>query len=173
MVLAFQPAIKVSRMPLRTQMPASHILLTSLFALCLLPLAGCRLCSDREDMDYPAFGGSWQRTVRDSGRVGSIFDSAGGKVANLTDRDQPLPTDALERQQQGLRTEGMFDPENNDAPADQSPDKKAPALTPEELKNQSLEDIPEGEEGKKLRLKSLDEINVRRLPDEPPSSFTR
>ena len=61
-------------------------------------------------MDYPAFGGSWQRTVRDSGRVGSIFDSAGGKVANLTDRDQPLPTDALERQQQGLRHGGNVRP---------------------------------------------------------------
>ena len=64
-------------------------------------------------MDYPAYGGSWQRTVRDSGRVGSIFDSAGGKVAELADRDQPLPTDAQERQQQGIRTEGMFDPEND------------------------------------------------------------
>ena len=160
-------------MPLRTNMTASHIVLTSLFSLCLVPLAGCRLCSDCEDMDYPAFGGSWQRTVRDSGRVGSIFDSAGGKVDTLTDRDQPLPTDAREREQQGLRTEGMFDPENNDSSPDEQRGKASPPLTPDELKNQTLEDIPEGEEGKKLRLKSLDEINVRRLPDEPPSSFVR
>jgi hypothetical protein len=124
-------------------------------------------------MDYPAFGGSWQRTVRDTGRVGSIFDSAGGKVAKLTDRDQPLPTDAQERQQQGLRTEGMFDPETNDSSPDNKPGKAGPPLTPEQLKNQSLEDIPEGEEGRKLRLKSLDEINVRRLPDTPPASFIR
>ena len=160
-------------MPLRTQMTAHYLLLTSLFSLCLIPLAGCRLCSDCEDIDYPAFGGSWQRTVRDSGRVGSIFDSAGGKVAKLTSRDQPLPTDAQERQQQGLRTEGMFDPENNESPTDQEPDNSTPPMTPEQLKNQSLDDIPEGEEGKKLRLKSLDEINVSRLPDEPPSSLIR
>ena len=158
-------------MSLRTHMTASQIGLTSLFSLCLL-LTGCRLCSDCEDMDYPAFGGSWQRTIRDSGRVGSIFDSAGGKVAKLTDRDQPLPTDAQERQQQGLRTDGMFDPENNDSPPDEKPGKETKPLTPEQLKNQSLDDIPEGEEGKKLRLKSLDEINVRRPPD-TQSSFIR
>jgi len=160
-------------MPLRKPKTTNHLVLTSLFALCLLPLAGCRLCSDCEDMDYPAFGGSWQRTVRDSGRVGSVFDSAGGKVAKLTDRDQPLATDAQERQQQGQRTKGMFDPENNEPSSDRDSEKPAPALTPEELKNQSLDDIPEGEEGQKLRLKSLDEINVRRLPDEPPTSFRR
>ena len=160
-------------MHLRTHMTASHIVPTTLFLICLIPLAGCRLCSDCEDMDYPAFGGSWQRTVRDSGRVGSIFDSAGGKVAELTDRNQPLSTDAQERQQQGLRTQGMFDPETNDAAPNVDPDTADPPMTPEELKNQSLEDIPEGEEGKKLRLKSLDEINVRRLPSEPPPSFIR
>lgn len=124
-------------------------------------------------MDYPAYGGSWQRTVRDSGRVGSIFDSAGGKVAKLADRDQPLPTDAQERQQQGIRTEGMFDPENNSGDPSEDADPATPALTPEELKNQSLDDFPESEEGKKLRLKSLDDINVRRLPSEPPPSFIR
>ena len=160
-------------MPFRIEMTASHIVLTSLFSVCLMPLAGCRLCSDVEDMDYPAFGGSWQRTVRGSGRVGSVFDSAGGKVTKLTDRDQPLPTDAQERQQQGIRTEGMFDPESNDSSPDQDSDKAVPPMTPEELKNQSLDDIPEGEEGKKLRLKSLDEINVRRPSEEPSSSFIR
>ena len=105
--------------------------------------------------------------------MGSIFDSAGGKVAELTARDEPLPTDAQERQQQGLRTEGMFDPENNDGGPNKDAETADPAPTPEELKNQSLDDIPEGEEGKKLRLKNLDEINVRRLPSEPPASFVR
>ena len=138
----------------------------------ITPLAGCRICSDCEDMDYPAFGGSWQRTVRDAGRVGSVFDSAGGKVSDLTARDQPLSTDALERQQQRLRTEGMYDPEDTGAAEEQTPQEDKP-LTPEELQNRSLDDIPEGEEGKKLRLKSLDEINVRRLPDGPPDSFIR
>lgn len=157
----------------RTQTSARHIVLTSVFSLCLLPMTGCRLCSDCEDMDYPAFGGSWQRTVRESGRVGSVFDSAGGKVDKLTDRNQPLPTDAQERRQQGLRSQGMFDPEDNEPGPDQDSNKPVSPMTPEELKNQSLDDIPEGEEGEKLRRKSLDEINVRRLPDQPPSSFIR
>ena len=157
----------------RKQAIASHIVPTTLFLLCFLPFGGCRLCSDCEDMDYPAYGGSWQRTVRDSGRVGSIFDSAGGKVAELADRDQPLPTDAQERQQQGIRTEGMFDPENDSGDPSEDTDPAAPALTPEELKNQSLDDFPASEEEKKLRLKSLDDINVRRLPSEPPPSFIR
>ena len=157
----------------RKQATASHIVPTTLFLLCFIPLGGCRLCSDCEDMDYPAYGGSWQRTVRDTGRVGSIFDSAGGKVAELADRDQPLPTDAQERQQQGIRTEGMFDPENNSGDPSEDADPADPALTPEELKNQSLDDFPESEEEKKLRLKSLDDINVRRLLSEPPPSFIR
>ena len=67
----------------------------------------------------------------------------------------------------------MFDPENNNFPPDEKPGNETQPLTPEQLKNQSLEDIPEGEEGKKLRLKSLDEINVRLVPDSPPSSFRR
>jgi hypothetical protein len=157
----------------RKHVTANHILPTTLFLLMLAPLAGCRLCSDCEDLDYPAYGGSWQRTVRDSGRVGSVFDSAGGKVTGLTARDEPLTTDALERQQQGVRSQGMFDPENNQGEPNKDAETADPPPTPEELKNQSLDDIPEGEEGKKLRLKNLDEINVRRLPSEPPASFIR
>ena len=120
-------------------------------------------------MDYPAFGGSWQRTVRDAGRVGSVFDSAGGKVSDLTARDQPLSTDALERQQQRLRTEGMYDPEDTGAAEDQKPQEDQP-LTPKSCRT-AWTTFLRGYE--KLRLKSLDEINVRRLPDGPPDSFIR
>ena len=91
----------------RKHVTANHILPTTLFLIMLTPLFGCRLCSDCEDMDYPAYGGSWQRTVRDSGRVGSIFDSAGGKVSELTSRDEPLPTGRL-----GASTAGPSHPGN-------------------------------------------------------------
>ncbi|KAA5543680.1 hypothetical protein FYK55_10790 [Roseiconus nitratireducens] len=53
---------------------------------------GCRLCCDGEDLAYPAYGGAWERTNRDSGRVGSIFDPGGARVADLsprTDGSQP------------------------------------------------------------------------------------
>lgn len=58
---------------------------------------GCRICSDCGDGDYPAYGGAWQRTVRETGRVGSIFDPAGGRIANLTDRDDPVEIDQRQR----------------------------------------------------------------------------
>lgn len=41
---------------------------------------GCRVCQTCDE--YPAYGGSWQRTNRVSGRVGSVFDPAGAKVAS-------------------------------------------------------------------------------------------
>jgi len=48
---------------------------------------GCTLCQNCGDADYPTYGGAWQRTRRDGGRVGSIFDPAGVRTATLTDRD--------------------------------------------------------------------------------------
>ncbi len=45
--------------------------------LALVALGGCRLCQDCGDIDYPTYGGAWERTIRDRGRVGSVFDPAG------------------------------------------------------------------------------------------------
>ncbi len=50
---------------------------------------GCTLTSDQGDMDYPTFGGAWQRTRPDSGRVGSIFDPAGARLATLSPKSPP------------------------------------------------------------------------------------
>ena len=52
---------------------------------------GCRLCCDGEDLAYPAYGGAWERTNRDSGRVGSIFDPGGARVADLSPRTDGSP----------------------------------------------------------------------------------
>ena len=132
----------------------------------LLPVAGCRICADCEDLAYPAYGGAWQRTKRDSGRVGSIFDPAGGKASDLTDRDQPLSADTIERQKQAERGSNLTDP-------DRQPD-ETPEATPDtetnpenELRNRELEDIPDSEKEEQLRNKNLDEIKVRLMPSTP------
>jgi hypothetical protein len=52
-------------------------------------VAGCTIPSDCGDLDYPTYGGAWQRTRRDSGRVGSVFDPAGARSATLSSRDLP------------------------------------------------------------------------------------
>jgi len=52
-------------------------------------IAGCTIPSDCGDLDYPTYGGAWQRTRRDSGRVGSVFDPAGARTATLSPRELP------------------------------------------------------------------------------------
>ena len=69
----------------------------------LLMLGGCRICESTDDCAYPAYGGSWQRTIPNHGRVGSIFAPAGAKVAGaaLTKPEVTRPI-------------GPAAPENND-----------------------------------------------------------
>ncbi|TWT73380.1 hypothetical protein [Allorhodopirellula solitaria] len=54
----------------------------------LMVLGGCRLCADCDDEAYASYGGAWQRTLRDSGRVGSIFDPGGSRASDLSARAQ-------------------------------------------------------------------------------------
>ncbi|QDV68480.1 hypothetical protein Poly24_21890 [Rosistilla carotiformis] len=60
---------------------------TALIGLTLL--GGCRICGSDDDCAYPSYGGSWERTNRNHGRVGSIFAPAGAKVAG-TAMPQPV-----------------------------------------------------------------------------------
>lgn len=62
-------------------------------AVAAITLSGCTLCQDCGDLDYPTYGGAWERTRRDSGRVGSIFDPAGARTATLADRDESTKPD--------------------------------------------------------------------------------
>lgn len=55
--------------------------------LALVVLGGCRLCQDCGDLDYPTYGGAWERTIRDRGRVGSVFDPAGAQSPKLSNRE--------------------------------------------------------------------------------------
>lgn len=77
-----------------------------LVSITLASGTGCRLCCDLEDAAYSAYGGAWERTNRESGRVGSLFDPAGAKVADLAPRDSTGDkTDAIERIAPGLKAE--------------------------------------------------------------------
>ncbi len=92
------------------------------------PSVGCRLCGDCHELAYPTYGGAWERTRRDSGRVGSIFDPAGGRSPELEDRETPRSPDQWER----LRAEqrpSVAEPPEPDEPLELGP----PPRTPEEL----------------------------------------
>lgn len=113
----------------------------------LVPNVGCRLCCDGEDLAYPAYGGAWQRTRRVDGRVGSLFDPAGARTAELVSRDDPKSVDELYRNrsinQPGDAAVGEPDEEGVQDTKNQSDD----ALDldfkrrSEALKNLELEDI--------------------------------
>lgn len=68
--------------------PVSRAALVFSMILCVLVAStGCRLCCDREDAAFAAYGGIWERTERNSGRVGSLFDPGGARVGDVAPRD--------------------------------------------------------------------------------------
>jgi hypothetical protein len=71
----------------RTRFARNIHLFACLPILLACSLTGCTICQDCGDLDYPTYGGAWERTRRDSGRVGSVFDPAGVRVAALSPRD--------------------------------------------------------------------------------------
>lgn len=108
-------------------------------------LAGCTIPSDCGDLDYPTYGGAWQRTRRDSGRVGSVFDPAGARTATLSPRELPdgdgetrstrdsilSKPDAMRNQADGIRVDE--DPLRQPSPSDR--------MSPDRLRDLRLEDI--------------------------------
>jgi hypothetical protein len=127
----------------------------------LVPLTGCRICPDCEDIAYPAYGGSWQRTRRNSGRVGSIFDPGGAKTSDLVPRDDPADTDVLERLRQQGRVPRVPDPEDlRGDDADTEPGGKDPR---DDLRDRGLDDIDD-DNGDELRNKDLRDIEVKVIP---------
>ncbi|NND96303.1 MAG: hypothetical protein HKN47_03110 [Pirellulaceae bacterium] len=143
------------------------IVATLLFAVGIL--SGCRLCDTSEDLAYPAYGGAWQRTVRDSGRVGSLFDPAGARASELVSREAPITADELERSRREEEDKADRpsdetddeDPESSasDDPMDLGPDQNdgTPNLDPSD---DSPSD-PELEDRKrKLRDQDLEDIKI-------------
>jgi hypothetical protein len=119
-------------------------------------LAGCTIPSDCGDLDYPTYGGAWQRTRRDSGRVGSVFDPAGARTATLSPRELP-ETDGQTRSARDsiLSTP----PDTMRDPGDQRRGDDDP------LRQPSPSDRPNPD---RLRDLQLDDINIQRGTPIPP-----
>lgn len=111
-------------------------------------LGGCRLCADCDLDAYPSYGGAWQRTVRDSGRVGSIFDPGGSRAADLSERINAETAEAFNR------TKDAESPQKTDREGDGETDNKedeSPLDDDEKLKQ--MED--------RLRGLELQDINYQ------------
>lgn len=136
-----------------------------LVLLSLLPTSGCRICADCEDLAYPAYGGAWQRTLREQGRVGSLLDPGGARASELVSRDEPSDPDEIERERQQDRRQGPSDLEREKE--FESPDEDDLKSREQELRDRKLEDI-ESDRENELRDKRLDDIEVRIIQGRPP-----
>lgn len=140
----------------------------------MLLLAGCRICADCEDQAYPAYGGAWQRTIRDTGRVGSMFDPAGARAFDLASREQPQDISAQERKRYLEETDGIDRSEDEDLDDESSDadDEQADRLRERQrnLRDRDLDDIenPKEQEQQKKKLDEIDVKVIRGTPA-PPS----
>jgi hypothetical protein len=139
-----------------------HAIRTAALAVALSsPFAavGCTLTSDQGDMDYPTFGGAWQRTRPDSGRVGSIFDPAGARLATLSPKSPP-------RMEENERSAGesipSVPPENLPGKS-KAPDKGRQPRDPEQPDNSASPSDRLGSE--RLRKLELHQTGIE--PGEP------
>jgi len=143
-------------------MEASHfttkffrILLGVAVFTAVCPSMGCRICADCEDLAYPAYGGAWQRTNREHGRVASVFDPGGAKNPELVSRDTPKVPDEIERErrsrenpnavddsERGLEDfEGGGDDSDSENLQEPGPDSQDQQNREQELRDLNLEDI--------------------------------
>ena len=106
--------------------------------------SGCRLCCDSEDVAYPAYGGLWERTNRNSGRVGSLFDPGGARGGNMATKES---TDKLEDALK--RMAPLREGQNEDAGRGPSTDEATPK-----------ESEPETEEEFQERRRQLEKDNM-------------
>ena len=106
----------------------------------LLPAGGCQLCADCDEQAYAAYGGVWQRLEREDGRVGSVFDPAGGKVPRLVDRDEPLEPDELDRRRRAEQLDAEDELPEADAPRDDREPEEAEELR-RQRQDQDLRDL--------------------------------
>ncbi len=126
--------------------PSPHSFRSSLTALLLggvLSLTGCTLPADHGDMDYPAYGGAWQRTRRDSGRVGSLFDPAGGRTATLSPRDELEEGESARSSRDSILSGPPTGRREPLPPGAADPLERSPSdrYDPEQLRSLDLEDI--------------------------------
>jgi len=140
----------------------------SLAVVTLLGFAGgCTLAPDCDLEDYGAYGGRWQRTLRNSGRVGSVFDPAGAQLPY----DGPnAPTEGVDRfpdddaeddrdaQAAGDGDDEIRDSDENrkDAPTTSEPSPNdAPLVPPTELETDSPSTADQDRTARRGGLKSV------------------
>lgn len=127
----------------------------------LATLSGCRLCGDCDLDAYPSYGGAWQRTLRDSGRVGSLFDPGGSRASDLSAR-----VDA-ESMEQEIRNRNSAGGSNEDATDRETDDAADPLKDQGDVRDrnfdndQQLKDMED-----RLRDLDLQDINYRHPGDD-------
>ncbi|MEO9591773.1 hypothetical protein [Rhodopirellula bahusiensis] len=88
---------------------ASAVFSLILLVTLVVPSTGCRLCGDCDMDAYPAYGGAWERTLRETGRVGSVFDPGGVRAADIEARTDPETADRRIRDQSRYDNESTAD----------------------------------------------------------------
>lgn len=161
-----RPRVRPAQTPGNT--PGRRLLAAAMTLLVLCGsglISGCTLPSDHGDLDYPTYGGRWQRTRRDGGRVGSVFDPAGARTATLTDRDTPGEDDdepseaaAGRSSREGILSTPPVQPGAGGARANGG-DEESPTPSPSDRRQLDRE---------RLRSLNLDEINITPGPPAPP-----
>jgi hypothetical protein len=139
---------------------------------------GCTLPSDQGDIDYPTYGGAWQRTRPDGGRVGSIFDPAGGKVANLAPKTKPRMDDPNRSASDSIlsvtpdeRKGDSEKPEEIERPDREKSDAAPPEPDARSPKSDDGETLPSPSDRKqrdRLRSIELDQISAETEGDDSP-----
>ncbi len=108
-------------------------------AIILLTLlcGGCTLCPNCDPDAFAAYGGRWERTDRDHGRVGSLFTPAGAQVPYGYDPG------ATSENQNSDEPNTTRDDENPDSVEDSvmEPEQKSLEEKMQELRNKSLQEI--------------------------------
>ncbi|WP_164104317.1 hypothetical protein [Candidatus Laterigemmans baculatus] len=117
---------------------------------------GCSMCQQCELDTYSAYGGRWQRTDRDHGRVGSVFAPAGGLVPYDAADDPHAaedPGDAPE-----LRAPGSAaDEEPREGEAGQIPPPAGDSVLQDEAEREA-----EQERQRRLRELQLEDIRYQK-----------
>lgn len=128
-------------------------------------MTGCRLCSNCEMGDYSAYGGSWDRTSREGGRVGSIFDPGGAQLASLVNRDNPPTAEELERQRQANDPDAIRERKEE---AERQAEQEEQDRLQEQRNSENDEDRRKRDEEKDRELDELDiedlEVSIQDIP---------
>lgn len=125
----------------------------------LASFSGCRLCADCDLDAYPSYGGSWQRTLRDSGRVGSVFDPGGSRAADLSAR---VDSESMEQELRNRDAEGDREKDDAVGEANEADDDQGDIRDRNLDNDDQLQDMED-----RLRDLNLQDINYHRPEDAP------